>query len=168
MAKDAKTPEKLNPLAEKAKERQERILEPVNAETRFSPDPDRNIGQLAEKAFPGNKEEQERYSEKIKTSLKAHLNEGVTIESLWTYLKEQYCQTTAIIEGILRFFAGTRGEKEISLAKFLRPLEIEADSNLHKTLNEERDKQINTTRSALTDLMAEIKAQNPTLPQKIA
>jgi|GEM_PF-2292395 len=150
-------------LAEKAKERKERMEEPLNADTRFSPDPEKNIKLLSEQAYPGDKAEQERYASKIKTSLEAHLKEGENMESLWKYLKENLCQTSAIIEGILRFFAGEKGEKEISIAKFLKPIEVRAESNLHETLREERQKEITKTRSDLQSLLAEIQGNSAPL-----
>lgn len=147
-------------LAEKAMERKERMEEPLNADTRFSPNPEKNIKMLSEQAYPGNKAEQERYAEKIKASLEAHLQEGENMESLWKYLRENLCQTSAIIEGILRFFAGVKGENEISIAKFLKPIEIRAESNLHETLREERQKEISKTKNDLMALLAEIQS-NP-------
>lgn len=149
-------------LAEKAMERKERMEEPLNAETRFSPNPEKNIQMLAQEAYPGNKAEQERYGQKIKASLEAHLKEGQSMESLWKYLKENICQTSAIIEGILRFFAGVKGEKEISIAQFLKPIEIRAESNLHETLREERQKEISKTKSDLMALLAEIQGNAST------
>ena len=160
-------PEKLNPLAEKAKELEESILEPVNAVTRFSTDPDKNIRLLANEAFPDDTAEQERYAGKIKASLEKHLKDGMDIEKLWKYLKDNYCETTAIIEGILRCFEGEVGEKEIGIAQFLKPVRIEAESILHKTLSEERKMQISSTKLALNDLLAKIK-KNPDFPIKNA
>lgn len=147
-------------LAEKAMERKERMEEPLNADTRFSPNPEKNIQMLAAEAYPGNKAEQERYGEKIKVSLETHLKEGESMETLWKYLKENICQTSSIIEGILRFFAGVKGEKEISIAKFLKPIEIRAESNLHETLREERQKEIVKTKNDLMALLAEVQG-NP-------
>jgi hypothetical protein len=158
--------EQVKPLAEIAKERREKILEPLNAETRFSPDPDKNIQLLAQAAYADKPEEQQRYAEKIKASLKAHLKDSESMESLWAYLKANYCQTTAILEGILRFFAGEKGEKEIGIAQFMKPIEIKAESNLHETLVEERKTQIQNTRTELSALLAELGQKLPEAPAK--
>jgi hypothetical protein len=158
--------EKLNPLAQRARERDERINERLSCETRFSPDSKRNIDDLARAAYPEKPEEQARYAEKITASLRAHLKEGESMDSLWAYLKQNYCQTTAIIEGLLRFFAGNKGEKEIQIGQFLKPFQLEAESNLHKTKNEVRNEVFDTTRTQLASLLAELQAQNPDLPKQ--
>lgn len=160
--------EQVKPLGEIAKERREKMMEPLNAETRFSPNPDKNIQLLAQAAYPENQKEQERYAGKIKASLEAHLKEGESMESLWTYLKANYCQTSAIIEGILRFFAGQKGEKEIGIAQFMKPIEIKAESNLHETLVVERKTQIEKTRTELSTLLAELGNKLPEAPTKTA
>lgn len=157
------SPETRTGLAEKGRDFAERQLERLDAETRYSTDADTNINALARAAKPGDPEEQERYAAKIKTSLQAHLKEDVTIQQLWNHLKNEYCQTTAIIEGILRFFAGAKGEKEIIIAQFLKPVEIPANPMLKTTLESERSKHIEATKTALSDLLKEIKADNPSL-----
>lgn len=145
-------------LADKAQERKERINEPINAETTFSKNPDININTLAQKAYPNNTAEQERYAAKIKASLEKHVNGS--IEELWKYLEKNYCETTAIIEGILHFFAGGKGEKEIGLEKFLKPLLLPAESDLNKVYTQEKEKTILDTKSKLTALLEEIAAKS--------
>lgn len=164
---DAKV-EKQPTLAERAEAREKREKEPLSAETRFSNNPDRNISLLAEKAYPENKAEQSRYAEKIKNSLTVHLKEGVTIQQLWAHLESKHCQTTAIIEGILRFFAGQKGEDEISIAEFLKPVRIEAKTSLEKEMATVREEQVSKTKSDLASLLAEIRGSNPNLPQSPA
>jgi hypothetical protein len=156
-------PERPNSLAEKGRDFVERQMEPLNAETRFHTDADENIKALAREAKPGNPQEQERYANKIKASLQAHLKDDVSIEQLWSFLKTEYCQTTSIIEGILRFFAGVKGEKEINIEKFLKPIEIKANPLLKTVREQEREQQISATKLALNDLLSEIKAGNPSL-----
>ena len=157
-----KSPDKPNELGQKGLDYEERQLERINVETPFSPNADRNITALAETGF-ADLEQRKRYKEKIIASLKAHLKDDVSIDDLWKYLEKNYCQTTAIIEGILRFFAGSKGENEIGIAKFLKPVEIPADPMLRTVLDQERAKEIDKTKTALNDLLAEIKANNPTL-----
>lgn len=143
-------------LAEKAHERKERISERINAESSFDKNPNTNIQTLAQKAYPDDTAEQERYAAKIKASLEKHVNGS--IEDLWKYLEENYCETTAIIEGILHFFAGKRGEKEIALEKFLRPLRLPAESDLDKVYQEEKQNTVLETKKKLTALLEEIQA----------
>lgn len=144
-------------LAEKVLERKERINEPLNAETTFDKDPNKNIQTLAEKAYENSPAEQERYAAKIKASLEKHVNGS--IEDLWKYLADNYCETTAIVEGILHFFAGAKGEKEIGLEKFLKPATLSAESDIDKVHMEEKAKTILETKSKLTALLEEITAK---------
>lgn len=146
-------------LADKALERKERVQERINAETPFNADPEKNIQVLAQKAYPRNKAEQERYADKIKASLEKHVKGS--IDELWKFLKEQHCENTAIIEGILHFFAGKRGENEIALERFLKPTFLPAESNLDKVYVAERKTTIEKTKNELADLLDEIRASNP-------
>lgn len=161
---DAKM-EKQPSLAKRAEARENREKEPLNADTRFSANPDKNIRMLAERAHPESQAEQNRYAQKIKDSLAAHMQDGKTVEQLWKFLESKFCQTTAIIEGILRFFAGQKGEGEISIAEFLKPVRIEAKTSLEKTMGEVRAEQITKTHTDLQALLAEIKGSNPDLPK---
>jgi len=147
-----------NRLAESTESQSQ--LEAVNAQAEFRPDdPEGNIAELAEKAFPGNIEEQERYKAKIIASLEKHVNGSK--EELWAYLKSKYTKVTAIIEGILRFFAGEVGEDEVGLEKFLKPMHLPAESNLDKAYMAQRTEAIENTKTQLTALLDEIRAQNP-------
>lgn len=157
------SPEEMTSIGKKTKELREQQLEPLNAETNFIPDADRNIMALSRTCFPENPQEQERYANKIKNSLKIHLKDNVTIAQLWDYLKNEYCQTTAIIEGILKFFAGVKGEKEINIEKFLKPTEINANPLEKTVIEQERENQIINTKKELSALLAEIKAGNNSL-----
>jgi len=150
-------PEKPTDLGQAAQEAQEKIREPINSETRFSTDPDKNMGMLAKTAYPNDIENQERYAAKIKASLEAHLKEGESIHALWEYLAKEFCQTTAIIEGILRFFAGEKGEKEINIGKYLKSMEFEATSSIEKTKSAQHEKLVAQTRTELSALLAEIR-----------
>jgi len=161
---DAKM-EKQPSLAARAEARENREKEPLNADTRFSSNPDKNIRMLAERAHPESREEQDRYAAKIKNSLSVHMQDGKTVEQLWKFLVSKNCQTTAIIEGILRFFAGQKGENEIAISEFLKPVRIEAKTSLEKEMGKVRTEQITKTRSDLQTLLAEIKVSNSDLPQ---
>lgn len=154
MAMQKAQPSKNKTLAEKAQERKERINEPLNAESSFDKDPNKNIQALAEKAYQNDPAEQERYAAKIKASLEKHVNGS--IEELWKYLEENYCDTTKIIEGVLHFLAG---KKEIGLEKFLKPATLSAESDIDKVHMEEKAKTILETKSKLTALLEEITAK---------
>lgn len=146
-------------LVERAKERDEKINERLNAETAFDRNPDKNIAALAEQAYPQDKAEQERYKAKILASLEKYVKGS--IGELWEYLEKRYCKTTAIIEGILRFFAGEKGEKEIPLTKFLNPAELPAESDLDIALGEARESTVSEAQTKLAALLEEIRANNP-------
>ena len=152
-----------NRIGQLTEDREKRKLEPVNTETLFL-DPDKTINNLSKGAFPENEAEQARYAEKIKLSLQAHLKEGENIDTLWAYLKSKYCQTAAIIVGLLHFFAGVKGENEISIAGFLKPMDIPGESPYAETTKIEKGKEMEKTRTALSSLLDEIKAGNPDLP----
>ncbi|HLG25448.1 MAG TPA: hypothetical protein VI588_01480 [Candidatus Gracilibacteria bacterium] len=150
-------------LAELAKERDERIREPVSVETKFNSDPDAVMAKLAEQAYPNDKAEQARYAEKIKASLEEHLR--VSVAELWKYLDRHDCKTAAIIEGILRFYAGEKGKFEIGVGRFLKSAVFSAESNLDKTMTGEAMEALKkNTREQLTSLLAEIRSGNPNMP----
>jgi len=130
----------------------------VNSECRFSPNPETNIGRLAQNAYPNNPEKQEYYKAKIMASLEAWLAPGVSIQALWDYCASQYCQTTAIIEGILKFFAGEKGEKEINISKYLKPISLEATSTEEKVERAKKAEILGKTRLELKALLAEIQS----------
>jgi hypothetical protein len=148
-------------LAQRAIERKERVNEPLNTETDFQDNPEQNISALARAAFPENPQEQKRYEDKITRSLRAHLLEGQSMESLWQYLRQNYCRTTAILAGLLRFFAGKKGENEIGIERFLKPFQVEKQSNLQNTKIEMHSEVVADTRTRLAELMAELEAQKP-------
>jgi len=154
-----KSTEKPMSLANKAKERDEKINERINAETPFGHNPKNNISTLAQKAYPENKAEQERYKAKITASLEKYVKGS--IEDLWKYLESKYCKKTAIIEGILRFYAGEKGENEITLTKFLNPPELSATLPLDDALEESRANTLVETKTKLAGLLDEIRAKNP-------
>jgi len=151
-------------LAELANAKEKQLREPLNADSRFSINPVENILNLAKKAYPKNQAEQDRYAKKIQASLENHLKDGVSINALWDYLKNNYCQTTAIIEGVLKFFSGTKSEKEIQITQFLKPPELTVETILEKTKNAKRTEMVNSTRQNLQQLLAELKESMPNLP----
>jgi hypothetical protein len=153
--------EKLNPLAERAQEREKRIKEPLTCETNFQENTDGNISDLSRSAYPDKPEDQTRYEAKIKASLQAHLQEGQNLQTLWTYLKEKGCKTTTIIDGYLCFFG--EAKQEISIDQFMKPFRIEAESNLRKTQLEAKQGILESSRSQLASLIAELQAANPQL-----
>jgi hypothetical protein len=159
-SKNLDTPNRIGQMTE---DREKRKLEPVNSESIFL-DPDKTIKNLADKAFPENDAEQARYAEKIKLSLEAHMKKGDNIDTLWAYLKSRYCQTAAIITGLLHFFAGKKGENEISIARFLKPIEIPGKSAYRETTDIEKGKEVEKTKSALLSFWTDLKKDHPDLP----
>lgn len=156
-------------LVEAAKQAEEQIKERVNAQTEFQSNADENIRALAEKAYPNNAEEQERYANKIKASLEKYLQDGKTIDDLWQYMGGKNCNLTAIVQGILHFYEGNKvGEKEIGLEDFLKPFSLPAESMLDKTLMAKRKETISTARSDLASLLEEIREVNNMEPFKKA
>ncbi|MBU1953709.1 hypothetical protein KKH03_01915 [Patescibacteria group bacterium] len=144
-------------LVEQAENIDKAKMEPINAETRFNHNPDTNISALAEKAYPENKAEQERYKAKIIASLEKYVKGS--IDELWQYLESKYCTTTKIVEGILRFFSGDR--KEIALTRFLRPPDLSATLPLDDALEQSREATLTGTKAKLAALLDEIRANNP-------
>ncbi|MCA9374164.1 MAG: hypothetical protein R3B71_05780 [Candidatus Gracilibacteria bacterium] len=161
MAKDNVGSRQPESLVEAAKQAEEQIKERVNAQTEFQSDAETNIRTLAEKAYPNDSEEQERYTNKIKASLEKYLQEGKTIDDLWKYMEGKNCSLTAIVQGILHFYEGKKvGEKEIGLEDFLKPFSLPAESALDKTLMSKRQETIQTARSDLASLLEEIREAN--------
>jgi len=130
----------------------------VNCECRFSPDAEKNCDMLGKAAYPNNPEKQEYYKAKIMASMEAWLAKGVSMQDLWSYCANQYCQTTAIIEGILKFFAGEKGEKEINISKFLKPVEYVGTSTTQEVNETFKKNILAQTRNDLSALLAEIKS----------
>lgn len=161
MAQDKTRSRQPESLVEAAKQAEEQIKERVNAQTEFQSDAEANIQTLAEKAYPNDPEEQERYANKIKASLEKYLEEGKTIDDLWNYMGGKNCNLTAIVQGILHFYEGKKvGEKEISLEGFLKPFSLPAESMLDKTLTSKRKETIQTARNDLASLLEEIREAN--------
>lgn len=141
----------------------------VNAKTSFVPKAGENIQALAEEAYKGDQKKIEEYKTKITNSLAKYMAEGKTVDDLWAWLVTQNCTETAIINGKLRFFGEATDEegktlkKELNISDFLKPVEVKAVSSLTETFESERTKEIDNTRLALNELLAEIQGtEKPT------
>ena len=139
--------------------------EPINAKVEFSTNAQTNIKQLAQKAFPKNTSEQVRYAAKIEASLNKYVAEGENINTLWAHLKSEKCQTTAIMDGDLRFFAGPKGENELDIADFLKPLDIVAKPQKTRLKFEVKETKTKMDfRKEREKFLAEMQKQHPELP----
>lgn len=148
-------------LMERVKERDEQIKERVNAQVEFQTDAEENIRALAEKAYPSDPEEQDRYAAKIRASLEKYLKEDKTLNDLWEYLGGKNCNLTAIVQGILHFYEGKKvGEKEIGLEGFLKPFSLPAERTLDKVYMSERQETIAKAKTDLASLLDEIREAN--------
>lgn len=146
---------------EKADDVQERISETINASTEFNPNPDKNISNLAEKAYPKDKAEQERYAEKISASLRDYIKGENPINDLWDFLSEQNCAQTTIVEGILRFFNNIK--KEINISEFQKNIQTAPDT-VTESFKEGRKEKFASTMANLQELMKEIQSKNTNIP----
>lgn len=93
----------------------------LNVESAFNPDFNVVLNELGKKAAEKNPE---LSAESIKQNLIDTLKPGKTLDDVWAYLQSKDCQTAAIMDGHLKFFAGPRGAKEISLSEFYKPMEM--------------------------------------------
>lgn len=139
------------------------INEPVDGVAKFNELAQANIRALAEAVYKDNEEEVERYTRKIIASLETYLKEGQTIDDLWDYLKNQGCSTTAIMAGLLRFFKGPKGVGEIPIENFIQ-LVLEAESDLHKALEIQKDVEKDASRDARLAFIEELRKSFPDLP----
>lgn len=146
-----------------------RINEPINASTAFVRDVTENINRLAKEAYPDNDEKRINYANKIRQSLGAYLQKPV--ETLWEHLATEGCDTTAIRTGILYFSKtitdadGKPQHVEIDIAKFLKPIELPAQSTLDRVHLSERQSTIGNTQLALKQLLEELQHDIPNLEQ---
>lgn len=103
-------------------ERVEHNLNPnLNVESLFNPDYNMVFNDLGAKAKEKNPD---LNPDSIKQNLTDTLAPGKTMELAWAYLQENACQTAAIVDGRLRFFAGADKTKEIVLSEFYKPLSM--------------------------------------------
>lgn len=93
----------------------------LNVQTAFTDNPDEVFAKLAEEAKKTNPA---LTAESIKQNFMDTLQAGKNLEEAWQYLKTKDAQTAAIIQGLLRFFAGNVNSKEISLTEFFKPQEM--------------------------------------------
>ncbi len=93
----------------------------LNVQTAFTDNPDEVFAKLAEEAKKTNPA---LTAESIRQNFMDTLQAGKTLEEAWQFLKTKDAQTAAIIQGLLRFFAGNVNGKEISLAEFFKPQEM--------------------------------------------
>lgn len=94
----------------------------LNVDVKFNDNHDAMFIELGEKA---QKKNPDLSAESIKLNMTDTLVPGKTLEDVWAYLQSNKCETAAIVEGHLRFFAGPAGTKEISLSEFFKPRNVE-------------------------------------------
>lgn len=140
----------------------DRAKEPISSEAPFSTNPDTVMKKLAREAFPDNETEQSRYGQKIKASLEEHLK--ITIQQLWEYLEKKGCKTASIIEGILRFYAGKKGENEIGIGRFLKTI-FSAETSADKNLAAGQELLKTDIKAQLLAFAQELKSSHPDLPE---
>jgi len=92
----------------------------LNVETKFT-DLNAVLDDLGKKAQGKNPA---LSPDSIRTNLEDTLAPGKSLDDIMAHLKSKSCQTAAIIDGNLRFFAGAVGTKEISLSEFYKAREI--------------------------------------------
>jgi hypothetical protein len=132
----------------------------LNALVPFSADMNQVFENLAAEA---SKKNNAITAESLRGNLKDSLGAGKTMEILWKHLEDNHCQTAAITNGQLNFFAGPRGVNEISISPFLKPLEMKIGTGVYTSeYLRERDKTTEATRDALSALKNEL----PELPPK--
>jgi hypothetical protein len=152
-----------------------KINEPVDGKAEFISDADKNIHALATDIYKNKPEQVRRYEEKIKRSLASHLKDDVTIDILWQAMKNEGCSLTEIIGGILRFFKVEKVKNthdkteqiqkvEISITRFLKPIQIPATSEIQVTYEQSRERAIENTKKDLMALLDEINLAVPNLP----
>lgn len=93
----------------------------LNVETAFKPDLNALFSDLGQKAGEKNPA---LNGDSIRQNLADTLAPGKTLDDVSKHLQDNGCQTAAIMDGHLRFFAGPRGVKEITLSAFLKPMEM--------------------------------------------
>lgn len=156
-------PSKTPDLAQRTQDLITRTLEPVNAQSPFL-DPETTIRNLSMGAFPQDKAEQERYAEKIKLSLQAHLKDG-NINTLWAELKNKYCTTAGILTGLLHFFAGKINENEIDISGLLNKPQMPGKSYTAETVSIDKNQVRENAKSNLMAFVKELQQSNPNIPQ---
>ncbi len=118
--------------------------------------------ELAESAFPGDKDQQKEYAKRIHDSLKNHLAPEKTLSELWGHLTNQQCEIVAIIEGLLNFFKGD--ETKIDVNSFFNVASFEAKLPEDAEYEQNRQTEINNTIASLGSLLNDLRAANPNLP----
>lgn len=164
------SPENVNkPEANFVKEYKETIAPPVNAECSFSSNREENLQNLASNVHPNDSEKQEEFLNTLVTSIESVLNEKYSIDDLWNALNKDGCNTTKIVEGILRFYKtekdkdGNEKESEMDIGKYLK-MEFPASSTPDKAREIKRSQVMEASISQLAGLLQDIKAANPNLP----
>lgn len=85
-------------------------------------------------------------------------NLGTSTDKVWQYLKEQNCQTTALVESFPRFYASNKvGEKEINIDQFFKPFEIKLKPTpAYKHWEQMRGKMLEEIRAKWQALLDEV------------
>ena len=136
----------------------------LNAEALFSSNPDQVFKDLSENSKDEHKKDEhniEISAEKIKADFADTLANGKTVEEAWDYAAKNHAETVAIINGLLKFFAGPKGIKEIPMNDFLKPLErsIAPEGSVTQLYLERRRNFLAATKQAFQDLKASINKQ---------
>ena len=129
----------------------------LNAEALFSSNPDDVFKDLSENL----KTKPKISAEKIKADFADTLANGKTVEEAWDYAAKNHAETVAIIKGLLKFFAGPKGSKEIPMNDFLKPMErsIAPEGGITQLYLERRSKFLAATKLAFQDLKTSINKQ---------
>jgi len=127
----------------------------LNVDTNFSSDANAVFDDLGKKAAEKNPA---LSAESLKKNLNDTLAPGKTIDQVWSYLQDKQCQTAAIVDGHLKFFAGSVGTNEIQLFEFYKPLELKigGDGTLTNEYLIRRQEMMTQSMQALQDLRAKL------------
>lgn len=134
----------------------------VDAMSKFDNDAEKVFLNLAKEAFPGDKAQQTEYAKRINDSLKNHLAPGRTMEELWQHLQNQNCDIVAIIQGFLNFFSGK--ENKINIDEFFNVGGFSAELPVDKEYAENRETAMADTKTALENLLNDLRSSHPDLP----
>ncbi len=134
----------------------------VDAMSKFDYEAEKVFINLAKEAFPGDETQQQEYAKRIHDSLVNHLAPGKTMDELWKHVKAQNCDTVAIIQGFLNFFSGK--ENKINIDDFFNVGGYSAELPVDREYAENRETAMADTKTALADLLNDLRSSHPDLP----
>lgn len=151
-----KNPEKATFAARTAAEQaKQNVWQQYNSQTKFNAkNMVKSLEDLANQTFPSDTFNSNAYQEALVKSLSDTISPEIGVQDFWKALNKAGCQTLAIVDGHLNFYAANN--TKIDITPFTQPIVFEAHSSFYKQRQLERSERITAARGQLQDLLTEI------------